>query len=410
MGCYVARVLGVVSNKTFRSRGAWCLSALAWLAMPASSTAQTNEPAHTVLQTNPHAGSVIFLRATDLPDAVSAGLFDALEAQLSGTGTTLHWQPMDSPGTDLRAAIERGKPAAAEHASAGVFWLDPSGESDWLLYLMDAAGERILVRRMEAAAHTPLAAIEAVSVIVRESATALIAGQPIAMDPLATPIQPPASPTPTPATDAADDPTAPTPPEPIATDSAAPTAPSDTTSPGMFRFAAGYTGSPLSKHVPWQHGLDLHVSMFTRSGVFVGVAYTLLPGADAEGRVNGQPFALTIQRHPARVVFGYASALSTSWRFDSEASAIVDIATRSTVSTPESTQATNSDTSAIFGLGLLARLTWSPHPHFELYVGLGVEAFFNRFKYVAERDGELRAILSPWPVVPSATLGVAFRP
>ncbi len=341
--------------------------------------------------------ALLFLLAPDLHPAVAAGLSDALEAQLSGTGTAVHWDALNAPSTDLRAAIEQGKPAATLLQAAGVFWLDASDQSNWLLYLMDAGGERILVRRIENAAGSPTASIEAIAVIVRESALALIAGQPIAMDPVT-----PVAPAPTPA------PIAPTPtttaavPAPAAT-TAQPTATAPT--PRLLRAAIGYPGSPLSTDVPWQHGLALQASLFASFGGFLGVGYTLIPTLDiAQAGVS-----MTLDRRPLRLLAGYAHSLTRHLRIDLEIAGILDIATRTTRAVPTATDASDDETGTIFGTGLSVRLNVIPQPNVELFVSLGGEGFFNRFEYVVAADDPI-TMLSPWSLTPVVEAGVAFRP
>lgn len=345
-------------------------------------------------------GSIVFLAAPELPPTVRAGLIDALEAQLTGTGTTLHWETMTSVGTDLRAAIDQGKPAATAHSAAGVFWLDASGASDWLLYLMDASGERILVRRMEGAAAAPGASIEAIAVIVRESAVALSTGRPIAMSPLETPA-PPAPPIQPPEVGARR-----TVPLPAPAPRPASVMPLPLETPGMVRGALGYVVSPLSDNVPWQHGLDLHLSIFTPSGLFTGVAYSLLSTLT----VRGEGFTLGLDRRPIRLLFGISFGLGRAFRLDAEAAAILDVVTRTTLSAPASAIRSDDDTRAIFGAGLTTRLNWTPQPSLELFFHVGIEAFLNRFDYAIERNLQRVTLLSPLPATPVAGLGIAFRP
>jgi opacity protein-like surface antigen len=370
------------------------LIALTLAAMAPVAEAQTDATAIT--------GSIVFLAAPELPPTVGAGLIDALEAQLTGTGTTLHWQAMTSVGTDLRAAIEQGKPAAARHSAAGVFWLDASGASDWLLYLMDASGDRILVRRMEGAAAAPGASVEAIAVIVRESTAALSAGRPIAMDALQppAPITPPPPPLEPPVIAAV---IAPAPPPTVARLSIAT---ARTQAPGRLRFGIGYVGSPLSKNVPWQHGLGLQIAAFTQSGFFVGVAYTVLPTL----AVRGDGFTLGLNRRPVRLFFGVASKLNRHLRVDTEAGAILDVVTRTTLSAPTGATRNDDDTRRIFGAGLGARLNWTPQPGLDVFVTMGVEGFLNRADYAIQRNSNRITLLSPWPVSPMVEVGVAFRP
>jgi len=346
--------------------------------------------------------SIVFLAAPELPPTVRAGLFDALEAQLTGTGITLHWETMNSAGTDLRAAIGQGKPAAANHTAAGVFWLDVSGASDWLLYLMDAPAERILVRRMEGAAAAPSASIEAIAVIVRESSAALSAGRPIAMEALP-PTTPVAVPTPAPTPPESPPTTAPV---PVAPPAPTPAANVSTDTPGVLRFALAYAGSPLSKEVPWQSGLDFEVRLGARNGLFTGVAYTLLPSVTT----RGEGFTLDLDRHPVRLLLGVGIAIGRALRLDADAAAILDVVTRTTVSAPTSGTANGDDSRVIFGGGLNVHLNWTPQPSLDLFATIGVEAFLNRFDYAIERNERRITLVSPWMVTPTAGVGVAFRP
>jgi hypothetical protein len=334
-----------------------------------------------------------------MPTAIQAALSDALDAQLTGSGTAVHWLAMTSPSTDLRAAIAQGKPAAATHHAAGVFWLDSSSADDWLLYLMDASGERILARRMEGAAQALSAAVEAIAVIVRESARALLAGQPIEMEPVAE-ITPPAAAAPTqPAPSAVPEP-APSAPAPAPTE-----APAETVA-GPIRAGIAYVGGPLSRSVWWQHGLALQLGLMLRSGLYMQLSYALLPPTE----VTQGAFGMSVQRHPTRLGIGYRAHVGGGLRLDAEAQAVVDPTQRHTLATPNTSAGTPDDTAWIFGASAQGRLTLVVQARVELFLGLGLDVFFNRFDYVRRQDDTLVTLLSPWRLAPLAELGVAFRP
>jgi len=353
-------------------------------------------------------GSMVFLLAPDMEPVVRAALIDAVEAHLTGTGTTLHWHPMTnaSGSPDLRAAIEQGKPVARAQQAAGVFWLDASDSADWLLYLMNTGGDRIVARRLEGASATPSASVEAVALIVRESAAALIAGLPIAMDPVA----PPAT-APDPNAVSATTPTSPTTettPANSAPGAAAAASPAATTAfePGALRVSLAYLGTPLSNQVPWQHGLSLRVLGVTDAGWFAGLGFTLFSSVD----VDAEDASVNLQRRPFRAIVGGEFRVTKGVRVALDLSAIVDFTARRTTTTADDTNATDSETQVILGGGVAARIAWALQPTVDLFVGVGVDGFLNRFDYVVERDGDLIALVSPWAVSPAAELGLAFRP
>ena len=350
-------------------------------------------------------GSVVFLLGAEIEPVVRAALIDAVEAHLTGTGTTLHWHPMTttSGSADLRTAIEQGRPIAREHEAAGVFWLDASDRADWLLYLMNTGGDRIVARRLEGASATPSASVEAVALIVRESAAALIADLPIAMDPVAAP--PTAADVNAAPTAAPTSPTASTSPAPSAD---APASPTTTTAfaPGALRVSLAYAGTPLANEVPWQHGLCLRALGVTDSGWFAGLAFTLFSSVD----VDSEEASVSLQRRPFRAILGREFPVTEGVRIALDLSAIVDLTTRRTTTTADDTKATDSETQVILGGGVAARIAWALQPTVDLFVGVGVDGFLNRFDYVVERDAGLIALVSPWAVSPVAELGLAFRP
>jgi hypothetical protein len=158
--------------------------------------------------------------------------------------------------------------------------------------------------------------------------------------------------------------------------------------------------------VPWQHGLSLRVLGVSDAGWFAGLGFTLFSSVD----VDSEAASVNLQRRPFRAIVGGEFRVTEGVRVALDLSAIVDLTARRTTTTADDTNATDSETQVILGGGVGARIAWALQPTVELFVGVGVDGFLNRFDYVVERDGDLIALVSPWAVSPVAELGLAFRP
>src|SRR6185503_11183674 len=133
-----------------------------------------------------------------------------------------------------------------------------AAEKDWLIYLAEPHGERVLVRRIPVGADGTVAAVEAAAVITRESTEALLAGQKIGMEPIVMPAEPGAPPAPaTPTQPSAPRPRTPAAPEPRH---------------GVV-LSLAYYGDGFARRIPWQSGVRLSAVFRSSLGLYAGLGY-----------------------------------------------------------------------------------------------------------------------------------------
>ena len=223
---------------------------------------------------------VVFL----LPDADAASaaeLRDALLAQFALIDATLVFEPAPSEQASLSARMEHAQAVAAKHDAVAVFWLDEEPNGHWLLHMMDPQGARVIVRAVDASGeHTP-AASEAVAVMARSSARALI-------EKVAVPSNTPAVvvlPAPAAAKAAPKEPAPLPPPLPLRED---------------LRLWMGYAGDDFAPHM-WQHGAALGASWLGLRPVFFGLGLSLVPAIER----TTATVSFTVQRLPVTAAAGY---------------------------------------------------------------------------------------------------------
>ncbi|MBM4362832.1 MAG: hypothetical protein FJ104_09140, partial [Deltaproteobacteria bacterium] len=149
-----------------------CAVALSLLGAGAAQGAEPS-PSREVVFVEPAGGSV------------DPELRAALEAQLATSAVPLSFVRFAAPLPTLREQVAAARALAAGREVAGIFWLDDRAGDDWMLYLAEPDGDRVLVRRIEVDRGNLGAASEGSAVILRDSATALLAGSTLGMQPLA---------------------------------------------------------------------------------------------------------------------------------------------------------------------------------------------------------------------------------
>jgi hypothetical protein len=213
----------------------------------------------------------------------------AIEAHAQGVSLVVERSRL--PGADLRAHMREAERLAQLHGATGVFWLDLQSEDEFLLYLFEPEGLRVLVRRIPTSAADRPAAIESVGVIVGSSSEALASGETIGM----TPVDPALTREPEPES-------APTPvPPPV--EPRPPPAPA----PRLWkhlRISLAYAGTTYARNMPWQQGGALAVAAAVAPRLHVGVEYSLL----APDRIR-EPIPLELWRHPIAAHVGFQQTL-----------------------------------------------------------------------------------------------------
>jgi hypothetical protein len=377
---------------------------LFWLfCLPGPAIAQQEQPSR----------GVVFLVSKTGDPAIAISLQDAIAAQLADVPVRLVFEVSSTGSPAMRELIDTGKATAEREDAVGVFWLDTEKEDDWLLYLVDPGEERLLVRRAGSSTESVPAAIEAVAVIVKASALALLHGQTIGLSPAERSMPDttqwvrvePESPAP-----AAIDEQQET--EVKGTVSEEPYIRIDLPPPvqdlpederSLLRLAIAYRGAAFAREVSWQNGLGLWAGWISRIGLYGGAGYEII----ASQRISHESLEFSVDRHPIELFAGYRYRVGR-FAVDGELAAILDIVIRRAQSPESGFRASDDRTRLVFGLLTRARAEYAPVQNVAFFAGAGISFFFNNFEYVGDFE-QREVLLSPRKVCPDIEVGAAIR-
>jgi hypothetical protein len=261
----------------------------------------------------PGAGESAPVRATPtivllMPDGAEP-LLRAVQTELNDLAVRVDTLP--APAHEgLIERLARARAAAHERpGTIAVYWFDVQADHA-LLHVVDASGERMLVRRIGSA--DEMARIEALAVVVRGTASALLEGRTIGMERV----------------DVA---------PPRGTDSErAPgleggvLGPDDVTAPraGRVRLRAGYVGDTFVTQDPWDSGIELELGWRFGLGVHAALGYTAIVDAyESEPARSPAPVtavAVSITRHPIHAAVGWDRTFGRWFGLDAQLRLVVD--------------------------------------------------------------------------------------
>jgi hypothetical protein len=329
-------------------------------------------------------------------DAQSAEqLRDALLAQFALVDAQLLLRDEEAAqaGAPMHVRMASAQELASEHHALAVLWLEAEPLGRWFVHVLDARHERVVVRRVDARDAQRPAAIEAVAVMAREAARAVIAGDPAPSDEAST-VAAPRSRASEPAPAAEPTPAASEPPP-------APPEPSSTHSRSLgARLSLGYVGSDFASNAAFSHGVGLSARAQLFGSVYLGLGVALtgaVEPADADG--------LAIYRIPGQLFGGYRAPLASQLFADLELGLLLEALRReagAATATPDTTR-------FLAGLSPRVRFEWRPWPPIGLYVGGGVDLLVTNLRYEA-LDPARAVLLRPSWVRPALEAGIAFHP
>lgn len=330
------------------------------------------------------APSVVFV--TPDPPELDAALHDAVTAQLSGVTVDLVFNHFPGPVPTLREQVMAARSVSGQQHAAGVFWLDTQNEKEWLLYLAEPAGNRVLVRRVPVESDGTAAGVESVAVILRQSTEALLSGQTIGMQQVVVPEEPPPKVQP--------------PPEEPPPRKTAPKREVPAPRKGVY-LGVLYHGDAFAEQVGWQSGVRLTGSHLWESGVRVGVGYTFLRDAYVTSRI----VTLKIQRTPLDATVGWSLFLG---RFAPgvELRGKAEWVGRRNVTAFVTVDATGERTRLLVSASPNLTLDYLVRPGVFLHGGVGVDFLLNPFSYVIQGDTGTVTVLSPRVRRPTAEVGI----
>ncbi len=299
----------------------------------------------------------------------------------------VHFERFSADGLPLRAQASEARSLASAHDALGVFWLDTATDRDWLVYLTERSADRVLVRRVTVESGGSDAAIEAVSVITRQSSEALVSGETIGMRPVALP------------------------PEPtlgvpgIAREPIPMPRPPAFVRPRGLALGAAYAGDSPSVQIGWQSGVRLAAAYRSPIGLYAGVGYVLY-GASLLNEVG---LAFQVARHPVDIDIGYSFGRGRVTP-SVELRGMIDVLRREDVAAEPPYDGVGNDTRALVFLSPRVRLGYTLSSVSEVYVMGGADVAINDFSYVSRGDGGDHVLLALREVRPAIEVGCFFWP
>ncbi len=370
-------------------------------------------PAPLAAQAQPER-SIVFLAPEADDPAVAASLREALAAQLADVSVRPVFDSEQARSVDLIDFVEQSRSLAERENAVGVFWLDTARPDEWMLYLLDPAGERLLVRRAGSSAQSVAAAVEAVAVIIKGSTVALLGGHALGLpgegeavssdsrwvqiDPetqgrVTEPVGAEVSPEPGKQEGSG--------PLLVRIDSPPTSAPKIDAQGTGLRLAAAYRGADFAPETGWQSGVGLRASWIWLVGPYAGAGYTFT-GAES---VRRGLLELSVQRHPVELFGGYRFR-NGRIRFDAELGAVLDILSRSTAEPRDGFGVSEDRSRLVVGIQPRTRIEYTPFGATALFSGLGVSFFTNNFEYVGDLPAR-EVLLAPRPVQLEIEAGLA---
>jgi hypothetical protein len=330
--------------------------------------------------------SVVFFAPSNLSADTRSALEDALTTQLLVLPAALHFEVRDAAPQELEQRMELARSAAREHDSVAVFWLEARGDAPWLLYALDAQAERVVVRPLASRGSSAEAAVEAVALIVRASADALLHGQPL----------PAAAPGPRT--------TITTMPE-IQRDAAAWPVEQAYRPSSALRLGIAYIGTTFARVLPWQSGLAVRASWLWPSGPYVGIGYTFWPAAT----ITSAPVDFLVERYPFSLHAGLRFA-GRVFTFSGELGAEIESRTRRTlrVSTPQF-DADPPSRKTIASVSPKLEVEYTLTSWLRIFAGLGIDVVLDNFEYSTENHEtkEIQTVVKPYGLRLTLHAGVA---
>jgi hypothetical protein len=313
--------------------------------------------------------SVVFFAPSNLSADTRSALEDALTTQLLVLPAALHFEVRDRAPDGLEQRMELARKAAREHDAVAVFWLEARGDAPWLLYALDARAERVVMRPLTSRGSSAEAAVEAIALIVRASADALLHGQPLpaaAAEASAPEVQRVENPWPV---------------EQAYQPSSA------------LRLGIAYMGTTFARVLPWQSGLAVRADWLWPSGPYVGIGYTFWPAAT----IATAPVDFLVERYPFSLHAGLRFA-SGAFTFGGELGAEIESRTRRTLRVSPQFDADAPSRKTIASVNPKLEVEYTLTSWLRIFAGLGIDVVLDNFEYSTENHEtkEIQTVVKPY--------------
>ena len=311
-------------------------------------------------------------------DEESVPIVRAIRSQFSDLDIDLRLVSVEALASSLRSQVQIAERETVANDALAVFWCDIGTEQHAFLYLAEAGGDRLLVRRLSDMEEGALA--EELAIIVRTSVAELMRGGRIgvAVSTIAELNEPPPPPAPPPA-------------EPPPVEEPEPPVPDNRILSVRLSYAM-YTHS--SEH-PTVHGLDLGMGVRFHRNWSVTSGYTILSTISSRAELA----AVRLNRHPINL--GIRANLDRgALSFTGSVKMLFDYTTFENHSLEDGMISTTDTGNFLLSVFPAVEFAWYVNARLGFFVAAGAEISIISRYYVIQGDDKRQTMLDSWPVQP----------
>ncbi|MCB9754080.1 MAG: hypothetical protein H6713_29400 [Myxococcales bacterium] len=314
--------------------------------------------------------------------------------------------------------FEEARRYARERDAAIVLWIElegaderGAGERDaFLLYVLERDAAGLVGRRVEIMPEAPSAAVETLANVAGAVASALLAGDAVALEPAETlraatadearePVANAPAPTAAPARPPAAEPS-----RRASKPEARAPSPAGREGPRRMGLSLGYSGNIFASGVGWQSAIAAAISWLPAPGARVSLGYDFVfPSA-----VETPLAAFSLRRHPVSLSGAYRFVIVRGLDVELGARVTVDPIARVTAS-DQGAPAREARAVYVFsGVAPTVGLGYQLAPELRLGLFVGVEAVLSRTRYSVQLPDRRMIVVDPYPVRALAGLRLDF--
>ncbi len=322
-------------------------------------------------------------------DEESLPIVRAIKSQFSDLEIELQLVSVEALGASLRSQVQIAESEGVANDALAVFWCDIGTEEHAFLYLAEAGGDRLLVRRLSDMEEGALA--EELAIIVRTSVAELMRGGRIgvAVSTIAELNEPPPPPV-----------VPPPPPEPPPVEEPEPPVPDNRT----LSFRLSYAMYIHSSDHPAVHGLDLGMGVRFHPNWSVTSGYTILSTISSRAELA----AVRLNRHPINL--GIRTNLDRgAFHFTGSAKMLFDYTTFEDHSLADGMISTTDTGNFLLSVLPAVEFAWYVNAMLGFFLAAGAEISIISRQYVVQGDDGRQTILDSWPVQPWFFAGIVLE-
>ncbi len=310
-------------------------------------------------------------------EALSAAI-QAVESQLADLDVSFQLERVEAFPDKLSAQIEIAADVAMRHKSLSVIWCDSSNSDQVLLYLSEATGDRLLVRRIKEVEAGGRA--ETLAVIVRASVNAMLRGGEIGVAVSEIPTEQTSGHPERPAADR---------------DEVSSESPPGPEQRHLVWLQVAYAMYVHSRERPVIHGGHMAIGVRVFSSLSIVGGYAILQRIES----TGDSGTLELARHPVELGLAWEIALG-SFTLSPSLQLWFDVAVAK-MRSDRAEVAPRDNRDFVFSLLPALELGYDIFERFSLFLCAAAEVSLNAVHYVVDRRSSGKeTLIDSWPVQP----------